>query len=77
MTPKRFREALITFGFDQTTAAAWLKQSRRTTHNWANGQAPVHPAVAKLFCLMRAMNLKPTDVDKLIKDSNTNGKTGK
>jgi DNA-binding transcriptional regulator YiaG len=62
MSKNQYRTALEALGLSQGKAAAFLGYSIRQSHAWANGEAVVPVAVAKLLRLMLAMNLKPEHV---------------
>lgn len=63
MTPKQFRAAIATLGLSQGAAAEFLGVSLRATHGWANDDAPVPEAVAKLLRVMVDKSIAPAEIE--------------
>ena len=66
MTMNQYRRALEELELSQGMAAAYLGVSRRTSQNWALGEAPVHPCAARLLRLLREGRITLDDLSQKI-----------
>lgn len=66
MTGDHYKAILQEFGLTQLEAGEWLDVSERTSQGYAGGRR-IPLATVKLLQLMIRLNLKPDDVDQIIR----------
>jgi hypothetical protein len=64
VTPKQFKSGIDQIGLSQERAGLFFGYSRRQGQRWANGEAPVPPAVEYALKLMLETGKRPGDLNK-------------